>query len=158
MFATGFCMIFMAGSAAATFGLPILVIYLVIKWVRNLGKPKIEEEKYYAKKLTGDRLKEHFMEEARRKAGAVSVDLEKKAGPAEVKSEQPADAAGRRKIISQSEGLRNAAVNKVALVQYMKDAVKAGQDETLITSTLIAKGWPEGEVSDAFSFFQSLRG
>lgn len=157
MFANGFCLLLLLGMGAAAFGLPILVIYLIIKWIRNLGKPPVEYGKYPAQNLTGDNLKARFMEEARRNAAAASVALKAKAGPVEVKSEQPADAAGRRKIISQGEGLRNAAVNKVALVQYIKDAVKAGQDEALITSTLIAKGWPEGEVSDAFSFFQSLR-
>lgn len=158
MLSTGFCLLLFLGMGAATFGLPILVIYLIIKWIRNFGKPPVEYGKSPAQKLTGDNLKARFMEEARQNAAAASVALKEKAGPAEVKSEQPADEAGRREIISQGEGLRNAAVNKVALVQYMKDAVKAGQDETLIILTLVEKGWPKSEVADAFRSFRLLQG
>ena len=153
MVSTGFCLLILLGMGAVAFGLPILVIYLIIKWVMDRGKLRVEYGKHPAQKLTDDNLKARFMEEARLNAAAVK----EKAGPAEVKSEKPADAAGRRKIITQNEGLRNAAVNKVALVHYMQDAAKAGQDETSITSALIAKGWPEDEVSDAFRSFRLLR-
>ncbi|MDO8803391.1 MAG: hypothetical protein Q7R35_03075 [Elusimicrobiota bacterium] len=109
---------------------------------------------------TSDCLKTRFMEEARRNA-AAAVAASATAEPAaaqEKRSEQPGIASDSWKMVSQGEGLRNAAINKVALVQYMDYAAGEGRDEALMLSTLKEKGWPESEVADAFRSFKLLHG
>lgn len=155
--ATGFCMLFLLLSALSTIVIPLFAVYGIIKWLLKLGKPA---EEVPARELSADNLKKLFMEQAMREAAAniaaASQAAAPQAGPEE-ESARPAIARGSLKTLAQGESLRNAAVNKVALVQYMADATRAGQDENFIVATLTGKGWPEDEVADAFRSFQLLR-
>lgn len=63
---------------------------------------------------------------------------------------QPGIAGGRPKTVLPEEGKRELSINRVALVYYIDDATRAGQDETAITLALKSKGWPEDEVAEAF--------
>ena len=67
-------------------------------------------------------------------------------------------AADRLKAVFLEEKERSSAINKVALVQYIEESIRAGRQRSGIASALKAKGWPENDVEEAFRSYKVLFG
>jgi hypothetical protein len=123
----GGCLLLGVVAFAVQFVLPIYLLYKIVRFLmRKFGGAGPEP-----KEAVSEGLKQ-ALERSRQEKPA-----------AEAQSELPSQARQEVYVKLKKEGR----LDRLALVYYVEDALKAGMTPELVAAALRAKGWPEAEIA-----------